>query len=138
VGVSKALRSGIFTRQGNHPARHWAVELSGCAILFTAVRRGSFFLIIFTIHVRGCCVLQQPVHYAKVSKPDFRPVVSYETSTVEFRSSRNRYNAPVVGTRSLISYPIDAPPSSGTFRRPDNVTSGALLPRRCVSRSIAR
>ena len=28
VGVSQALRCGIFTRQGSHPVRHWAVELS--------------------------------------------------------------------------------------------------------------
>ena len=27
VGISKTLRCGIFTRQGGHPVRHWAVEL---------------------------------------------------------------------------------------------------------------
>jgi len=29
VGASQTLRRGIFTRQGGHPVRHWAVELSG-------------------------------------------------------------------------------------------------------------
>jgi len=28
VDISKTLRRGIFTRQGGHPVRHWAVELS--------------------------------------------------------------------------------------------------------------
>jgi len=28
VGVSQTLRRGIFTRQGGHPVRHWADELS--------------------------------------------------------------------------------------------------------------
>jgi len=26
VGVSQTLRRGIFTRQGGHPFRHWAVK----------------------------------------------------------------------------------------------------------------
>jgi len=30
VSVSKTLRRGILTRQGGHPVRHWAVELSSC------------------------------------------------------------------------------------------------------------
>jgi len=28
VGVSHTLRHSIFTRQGDHPVRHWAVKLS--------------------------------------------------------------------------------------------------------------
>jgi len=28
VGVSQTLQRGIFTQQGGHPVRHWAVELS--------------------------------------------------------------------------------------------------------------
>ena len=28
VGVSRTLRRDIFARQGGHPVRHWAVELS--------------------------------------------------------------------------------------------------------------
>jgi len=28
VSVRQALRRGVFTRQGGHPVRHWAVELS--------------------------------------------------------------------------------------------------------------
>jgi len=34
VGVSKTLQRGIFTRQGGHPVRHWAVELSSCFWIF--------------------------------------------------------------------------------------------------------
>ena len=32
VGVSQTLRRGIFTRQGSHPVRRWAVELSHLAL----------------------------------------------------------------------------------------------------------
>jgi len=36
VGASETLRRGIFTWQGGHPVRHWAVELSSsrCCCLF--------------------------------------------------------------------------------------------------------
>ena len=34
VGVSKTLQRGIFTRQGGHPIRHWAMELSSCFWIF--------------------------------------------------------------------------------------------------------
>jgi len=35
VGVRKTLRRGIFTRQGGHPVRHWAVELSSLTFLLS-------------------------------------------------------------------------------------------------------
>jgi len=32
VGASQTLRHDIFMRQGSHPVRHWAVELSSFCI----------------------------------------------------------------------------------------------------------
>jgi len=34
VVVSQTLRHDIFTRQGGHPVRHWAVELSICLVVY--------------------------------------------------------------------------------------------------------
>ena len=35
VDVSQTLRHGIFTRQGGHPVRHWAVEPSSIFVFFS-------------------------------------------------------------------------------------------------------
>jgi len=43
VGVSQTLRRGIFKRQGGHPVRHWAVELSSClSVCLLATLRKNF------------------------------------------------------------------------------------------------
>ena len=44
VGVSRTLRSGIFTRQGGHPVRHWAVELSSFRLFYVLRSRIFVFL----------------------------------------------------------------------------------------------
>jgi len=50
---STKLRHGIYTRQGGHPVRHWAVELSsyvyyGCLYYGPVVFHFSFFLRLFS------------------------------------------------------------------------------------------
>jgi len=39
VGVSQTLRRGIFTQQGGHPIRHWAVELSSFDFILDLLRK---------------------------------------------------------------------------------------------------
>ena len=52
VGVSKTLRRGIFRRQGGHPVRHWAVELSSFFLFLVTCGKLSWLSVSFSAQAR--------------------------------------------------------------------------------------
>jgi len=64
VGVSQTLRRGIFTRQGDHPVRHWAVELSSClSVCLLATLRKNFLTDLHEIFWEGCQLHSKRICY---------------------------------------------------------------------------
>jgi len=67
VGVSKTLRRGIFTRQGSHPVRNWAVKLSSFTsvlIYVSSVKRsGSWCLCTGNVHLLFSTLLMIVTYY---------------------------------------------------------------------------
>ena len=69
VGISKTLQHGIFTRQGSHPVRQWALELSSSMLLalrnITLRSENCFYFVeIWLLH--NFCYYHSSCHNAKL------------------------------------------------------------------------